>query len=146
MSSHEVHPFSSFNDLVGHREAIELVPAFGALFWPAFVSVRGCVLLRDRYEENNFDQWWNELSGRRGDIERVLNHLHLWDLFESRDEISDQMLEELAEVLAKVWRCALAEQFPDRRFEVSVASGVDEYGPTLSFRSTSDLLPRQTGP
>jgi hypothetical protein len=39
---------------------------------------------------------------------------------------------DLAQVLRKTWSAAVAERFPDRRFDVDVN---DDSGPTLTVRS-----------
>lgn len=64
------------------RHGMGLTPAavMAELFTPAFVEVRGCVLLRHRFSERNFLTWWDKLDGDVIQIESVLNHTHLWDL------------------------------------------------------------------
>ena len=123
-------------DYLGEEGGPTLALAFAALFWPTFVEVRGCVLLSDRYEDRNFEEWWQELAGDCRAIEAVANHLHLWDVFDPDDEhVPPEALNHLAEVLGRTWRCALAEQFPDRRFEVEVSDEPYDYGPTVTARS-----------
>ena len=55
---------------------------FTKLFVPDFVLERGCVILKDRYSPENFERWWASEAGNSVSIERAVNHLHLWDLFE----------------------------------------------------------------
>ena len=47
------------------RHGMGLTPAavMSELFTPAFVEVRGCVLLRHRFSERNFLTWWDKLDG-----------------------------------------------------------------------------------
>jgi hypothetical protein len=56
-------------DLLGAKGGAELAVAFSSLFWPEFVEVEGCVLLRERYSPSNFEDWWKGLSGDRSRIE-----------------------------------------------------------------------------
>jgi hypothetical protein len=113
-----------------------LALAFAALFWPRFVESRGCVLLAERYDEANFDEWWRRTNGSCRQIEAALNHLHLWDLFDPAEEgIPDEGLLDLAGILTASWAAALREQFPGRQFSVSVSDGEGDYGPTVSFVS-----------
>ncbi|MGE3540683.1 MAG: hypothetical protein AB7N91_24990 [Candidatus Tectimicrobiota bacterium] len=111
----------------------ELAIAFSTLYWPEFIDVEGCVLLRERYEAANFQEWWEKLNGDMSKIEAVINHVHLWDLFVLDENVPDKALEDLARILALCWRCALQEQFPKRIFDVHVVADDTEYGPTISF-------------
>jgi len=87
------------------------------LFWPEFVEVRGCVLLAERYDPEDFSSWWNQTSGNVRAIEGVVNETHLYDLVRD-DDIGEERLGRLydaAQRLAACWRAALAVRFPDRR-------------------------------
>jgi len=102
------------------------------------MSLRGCVLLKERYDERNFEAWWTELNGDRAAIEEVVNHLHLWDVFDAREEqVPEEALNSIGEVLVRTWRCALSEQFPDRSFRVELSNDESDYGPTLSVSARS---------
>jgi hypothetical protein len=121
-------------DFVGRHVSLTEALAVGQLLWPPFVVERGCVLLSERYQTDQFEQWWDRLAGDISAIEEVMNHLHIWDLFEQDDD--DGLVDayvEMAELIAATWRCALQESFPDRSFAVSVDE--DDYGPTVTFRS-----------
>jgi hypothetical protein len=107
-----------------------LAAAFSDLFWPTFVEFRGCVLLQHRYEPVNFERWWEATGGDARQVESVLNHTHIWDLFEG-NEVADEAEALFAETLAKTWRAALREQFPKREMTVYVTNSEDDYGPTL---------------
>ncbi len=108
------------------------------LLWPDFVEVRGCVIRQDAYDPVGFEDWWRAESGAVPRIEAVLNHLHLWDLFDldsgARDEI-DRTLSDLGKVIEKCWRSALLDRFPDRTFRVTFSEDPLEYGPTVTFCS-----------
>ena len=107
-----------------------------ALCSPDLVEARGCVLMAERFDQANFATWWDKLDGRGPDVERVINHVHLWDVFTDVDDVAEPVLERFAEELADVWRAVLAHRFPDRTFVVEVTGGPDEYGPTLTFFQT----------
>ena len=121
--------------LLGAQGGAELAVAFSSLFWPDLVEVDGCVLLRERYDPSRFQDWWLELDGDRSRIERVINHVHLWDLFDfDREDLPDETINDLARVLASTWRCALQNRFPHRTFEVRlILEDPEEYGPTIAF-------------
>lgn len=127
-------------DYLAQEGSATLALAFAALFWPRFVEIQGCVLLRDRYQPENFRQWWERLAGRVSQIEATINHIHLWDLFDpQKEEIPESALEELAYVLATCWECALRHAFPKRMFTVTVSTGDEDYGPTVTFASLGSL-------
>lgn len=106
------------------------------LFWPSFVETKGCVVLAERYDAQNFQEWWVRLSGNVSEVEGVVNHVHLWDLFYAeREGLPAGALEALASVMARTWECALAQEFPSRKFSVRVSKDGEDYGPTISFSS-----------
>ncbi|QCX27361.1 hypothetical protein [Nocardioides jishulii] len=105
---------------------------FARLLAPDLVLERGCVLLKDRYSPENFEQWWSSEAGSSVSIERAVNHLHLWDLFEPEGEVEERALEILAARIARSWELHAAQSFPDRDFQVDVT---DDYGPTIVMSS-----------
>jgi hypothetical protein len=129
-------------DLLGAKSGADLAVAFSSLFWPEFVEVEGCVLLRERYSPSQFQDWWKELGGDRSTVEGVVNHVHLWDLFDLDEEaVPDKAIRDLAQVLASTWRCALQHRFPRKAFEVRlILDDPDEYGPTITFSTVPRKL------
>ena len=101
--------------------------------YPRFVLLRECVI-RDRPGvEEAFAPWWELHGGEPWRIEDVMNHVHLYDYVnDDYDDGELAILESAAERIAHAWRAALADQFPDRAFEVTLATEPDEYGPTVS--------------
>jgi hypothetical protein len=97
------------------------------------------VLLRSQYSSSGFQSWWESLDGDRAGIERVINHVHLWDVFgptlagESSTLPEGSALEELGQLMCRTFAAALSEQFPGRKFEVVYAGEPEEYGPTVTF-------------
>lgn len=105
---------------------------FARVMAPDLVVERGCVVLKDRYSPDAFEQWWSSEAGDTAAIERALNHFHLWDILEPQDEVEERALEELAVRIARSWELHAAQQFPDRIFRTTVT---DEYGPTVVMSS-----------
>jgi hypothetical protein len=125
-------------DFVGVRVGLAGALAVAKILRPDLVEVRGCVLLRERFNESTFDDWWRQLDGAVPAIESVLNHVHLWDLFEvdAEDTLVEPALADLALAIASSWRCVLSDAYPDRHFHVEVTTAPDrDYGPTVSFAS-----------
>lgn len=111
-----------------------LASELARLLHPDLIKVRGCVLFAWAYRPDNFETWWTELKGDRVRIESVLNHVHLWDVFDAEGDDGNK-LGALAEVVAESWRASVAKRFPGRSFEVSVSDGKDDYGPTIYMQS-----------
>lgn len=105
---------------------------FARLLAPDLVLVRGCVIRRDRYSPANFEQWGSSEAGNTESIERALNHLHLWDVFEPEGKVEERALEVLAVRIARSWELHATQAFPDRDFQADVT---DEYGPTIVITS-----------
>ena len=120
-------------DYLGEQGGATLAVAFAALFWPRFVEERGCVLLAEQYDAERFQEWWTQLDGECRAIEATINHLHLWDVIDpDAEDVPPEAMRHLAAVLAKTWRAALREQWPDREFDVSITDEPDDYGPTIT--------------
>jgi hypothetical protein len=121
-------------DYAARKGGTTLALAFASLFWPRLVEVDGCILLLERYDPAVFRQWQERLGDQHDAIERTVNHVHLWDLFDpASEDVPAGELDSLADVLAATWRAALAEQFPDRIGEVVVERDGEDYGPTITL-------------
>jgi hypothetical protein len=120
---------------VNYRSDPELAVAFATLFWPKVVDVDGCILLAEHYNPHNFAHWKVQLAGNCQEIERVINHVHVYDLFthSGTSGTALEALEYLAQVLMRCWECNLRETFPNRRFVLAYATEPEEYGPTITF-------------
>jgi len=70
-------------------------------------------------------------------VESVVDHVHLWDIFDPESDLQYQALSELAMRVSIMWRSAPTTAFPRRRFIVDTSDADNDYGPTLSFRSVS---------
>ena len=124
-------------DYIASNADVNLTLAITRFLWPKFIEVRGCVLLPWVHNPEVFEQWWTKLEGEQSIIEKTLNHVHLWDIFEVNEEQSndDTVLEGLANLIAKLWRSALVDAFPDRKFLVTASNDKNDYGPTVMFCS-----------
>lgn len=60
---------------------LRFVLAAAWLFCPETVEYRGGVFLKDRFGQDNIDNWFTTLDGDRERIEAVANHVELWALF-----------------------------------------------------------------
>lgn len=104
------------------------------LFFPEFIVVDNCVLLYERYEENNFLAWKLKFPQENSAVEKMINHTHVYDLFGSiADNVSDSVFNQLCIVMKCSWRMTLKEVFPEKEFIIESSNDDAEYGPTLTF-------------
>ncbi|KQR10454.1 hypothetical protein [Cellulomonas sp. Leaf334] len=97
---------------------------------PPFVEYRGGVFLGFACNRPVVDDWFDRL-GVVADVERIVNHVHVWDLLPSRG-FTEAEARGLVEPIASFWRIALRDAYPDR--ELVVQTDVDgSYGPELTF-------------
>jgi hypothetical protein len=111
----------------------DLAAAFFKLFWPDFVEINGCVLLRHKYSLEGFANWLQHLNGNKARVEAMMNHVHILDLFPNspKDDVHKEELHDfLARALTLSWKAALREAFPEKHFVVTLTHG---YGPEVSF-------------
>lgn len=85
------------------------------------VEYRGAVFLRDRFGQDNIDNWFTTLDGDGERIEAVADHVELWALFGNTPLTADDHLGE-----------------EPRRRRVSPFSTEEDgaYGPTVTFWTT----------
>jgi hypothetical protein len=85
---------------------------FSNLFWPSFIEFEG-ILFRESIEpigqefSANVADWMKRLNDDRGQVERILNHIHLIDLMIERSNPSSpeqpEQMSYLAHVLRDMW-------------------------------------------
>jgi hypothetical protein len=67
------------------------------------------------------------LEGDRTRVERVMNHLHIMDMFTSEDfEPTEPVVTHVAQLLKDMWSCKLVRDFPQRSFHVEIHDGTPD--------------------
>ena len=102
------------------------------LAFPAAVEYRGRVFRASAFEPANIDRWFTQL-GDPVAVERVVNHVHLWDVMADSEDV-DREAQLLLAPLAQCWTAALCLALPDRELTV-LATPDGGYGPELTFHS-----------
>ncbi len=127
----------SMSDYLYYYGNLDLAVAFAEYFWPKIVEVEGCYLLAPNYAKTSLTDWLDSLEGDKSRVEAVINHVHIYDLFENptknHGEYDLKVYEYLALTLQQSWRAALQMQFPEVKFDVTFATEPDDYGPTVTF-------------
>jgi hypothetical protein len=117
------------------RGDYELATAFATLYWPEFVEVDDCVLLKENFIRTSFEEWRDAFQGDRARIEAMINHTQVWDLFPNAedDHLDEKVFVFIGRTLESCWTAALRAGYPHRTFVVEYADEPDEYGPTVTF-------------
>ncbi len=67
-------------------------------------------------------------------MEKVLNHIHIYDLFGSNaDNTSESIFKQMCNAMKCSWSIALKEAFPGKVFVVESFDDDIGYGPSLTF-------------
>lgn len=126
----------NFWDFIKYKSNVDLGFAFCKLFFPEFVQVDECVFLAEMYNSQAYQDWREKFGGDRMQLESIINHVHIYDLFEAdeeSDDLDEKVWDGIAKYLVKSWMFALNEMFPDREFFIRHSNDPDEYGPTITF-------------
>lgn len=101
--------------------------SFLDILWPEFIEFDGLILRRNSIptDWNTFQEQAQKAKWSLSDIEYIINHFHIMDLFlndPDRDAIEIKVFRFLAYSIADMWKCRLQNLFPDRAFVVGVAN------------------------
>jgi len=106
------------------------------LLFPVFVEEEGGVFLDGRFEQENFRRWSKQLNGVISDIERLINHVHVYDIFAGcSEDVPEEVFDKLSKIIGFCWDIALKSKFPDKKFKVEVSNSDQDYGPVVTFFS-----------
>jgi hypothetical protein len=112
----------------------ELGALFSTLFWPSLVEIDGCVLLARQFDPETFGRWREHFAGDLSAVEAMVNHVHVYDLFEtSGADLDLAVYEQVGQTLLRCWTARVQTAFPARTFAFRYATEPDEYGPTITF-------------
>jgi hypothetical protein len=113
------------------------VAVIGAVFCPGFIEMDGVVFVDFLFHEESYAHWRTKIGGDNQAIERLLNHLHLWDVFDPKSEEDYSALPELCNKIGNMWNASARNAFPDREFSVELSDDPEDYGPTITICSKS---------
>jgi hypothetical protein len=98
-----------------------------------FVERRGCVLIEHRADDATIARCIEDFDGDLQRVEATLNRVQIRnEMFTEDSPSEDEVLRDVARLMERTWRAAVAEQFPGRAFWIELVDADDEYnGPTL---------------
>jgi len=108
-------------DWISCEGNVKLGIGFSMIFWPEFIEHEGCVIISNRFSQDNFDNWKSaEYVKNYRQIESVLNHTHILDLFswEKQEEMVVEQVKFLGEKMKEMYQAKLKFEFPNKEFEV----------------------------
>lgn len=90
----------------------QLACAYTTIFWPRFVKHDG-MILREGFSPESLAGFLENCGGNKTDVERVMNHLHVIDLYHvGCADASRERVIFLGNVLKQIYECKLAAEFP----------------------------------
>jgi len=103
----------------------------GELFFPKMVEVEDYVFFEEKFDEASFQNWKTSMPGDTN-LEKIINHIHIYDLFENcSDEIEEATFIEIANLLKTTWDNFFKIKFPTRKIVVELTNYETDYGPTI---------------
>ena len=113
--------------------------AYSTLFWPEFIEYEGCVF-RGLEVPSTYKEWQNKYNNSICDIECMLNHTHISDLFNSKEWAPEQILF-IGKKLKEAWTAKLKIDFPDKIFQVEFDDNFDFEvdNPSITFYQKENL-------
>ena len=110
----------SIDDWTSMEGNIKLSIGYLSLFWTDFIEYDDCVLFKKHFSIDNFLHWSNAESVEYfAQIESVINHIHIIDLFSDenkRKEISVDQIKYIGNKMCEIYLVKLKSDFPDRQF------------------------------
>jgi hypothetical protein len=112
-----------------HPEDVEILRS---LFFPKLIEVDDYLFLELKYQPENIADWENAVGGDRISVEKLVNHMHIYDIFaHCKDEVHETIFTSVGYLLQFVWIKHFKETFPDREIAVELINDSSDYGPTL---------------
>jgi hypothetical protein len=134
-------------DYLDEQKAFPHVVAAAWLFCPETVEYRDCIFLRERFEPDNVDTWFEHFNGAQEDVEAMVNQTELFDTFSNTDlDGHHDDLASLALAIGECWQGILAVRYPGRGVTVEVSGEDDgDEGPAVTFWSDHPGLQADSG-
>ena len=108
---------NSLEHWVDCNGSYSLAVGYSTVFWPTFVRFEDYIL-REGFTVDNVRAWEKQSKGNKRDVEPLLNHIHIADIHQNRNDLSEDKVMLLGRVLKEIWEAKLKSQFPDRPCEV----------------------------
>lgn len=103
---------------------------FAKFFNPTIIEINDCYFLKDNFfSMEKYEEWKAECGNDKTCLEKMMNLYQLRDFFHINGYDEDdeyELLRILGEVLQYFWSLKLKQQYPDKKFIVSVFEDFDD--------------------
>jgi len=126
----ELDGLSYISDVVHPEDAL----MFCKVLFPDFVFHESGVFLESGFTVEAYSSWMKNCNNDVVAVEKLLNHMHLYDVFGGcTDRVDEAVYEQLCRIVAQSWRMVLLSKFPEKKFCVQAIISDQEYGPVVTF-------------
>lgn len=102
------------------------------LILPDFVEHESGIFLWSQFTTKVFSEWFEKLKDISA-VEKMLNHVHVYDVFGYAEGVTEEEFLQVAILLQRSWNIALDTVFPNGHFDVTLSNSDQDYGPIVSF-------------
>jgi len=122
----------SVYDYISHNFHPDDVLIISLLFFPKLIEVNGAIFLEHRYTPETYSKWVGEFGNDRQSIEKMINHIHIYDIFGyCTDNVDDSVFEMVGRLLHLSWMSHFKYEYSHFNLVVEYSYVESDYGPTL---------------
>ncbi|GLX68013.1 hypothetical protein [Paenibacillus glycanilyticus] len=128
----EINPTNfTWWSFVNLKSDLQTALAFAKFFYPEIIQVNGCFLLKDKYNEQCFQDWRDACHDNKKCIEQMMNlyevadFFHINTSFDEGEDIKGQIAA-LGDALKLFWSMSFINRFPDKNIIVEIYVEYDE--------------------
>jgi hypothetical protein len=133
---------------IANEGNIKLAIGYSSIFWPAFIEHENCVFLKSHFTLEGYNSWKSaDYVEYFSQIEYVINHIHILDLFlrerEHGQEITKDQLIYLGNTLREIYEIKLSKEFVERTFVVTF-NGQEDLDDLIDYELSFHQLENET--
>jgi hypothetical protein len=94
-------------------------------FLPDLIIKKGCLILKDHFDEDVFNGWYKEFKGDKIQVEKAVNYYEIKDFFEINTDFEDPNIEKMLKSFSKklqfMWMQNFKKKYPDKKIVVKLS-------------------------
>jgi len=104
------------------------------IYFPDIFEFKKGFFLKDRISIKEYNIWLEKLNGNISEVEKIFNHIHVYDLFAHfTEDIEEDIFLQIGMQMKISWEMYLKHKFPENDFVIIFDDGKNDYGPTITF-------------
>jgi hypothetical protein len=104
------------------------------IYTPDIVKFEKGFFLTERISAIGYDVWMGNLNKNIIEVEKIINHIHIYDLFAHfNGDVDENIFLEIGKQMELSWKMYLKHKFPLEEFVINFDDGKNDYGPTITF-------------